>query len=97
MIKPKLKEKFINEKKYPVQASTWILENLDIENMSGYIELALLDETTIKADYDTVYITAYDVFVVDEVRSTSQIVTSKIDTYTIKSNRISLLFIKVEI
>ena len=38
MIKPKLKEKFINENKYPVEASTWILENLDVENMKLYNE-----------------------------------------------------------
>ena len=38
MIKPKLEEKFINENKYPVEASTWILENLDVENMKLYNE-----------------------------------------------------------
>lgn len=38
MIKPKLKENFINEKKYPVEAATWILDNLDIENMRLFNE-----------------------------------------------------------
>lgn len=38
IVKPKLDDKFINEKKYPVEASTWILENLDIENMRLYNE-----------------------------------------------------------
>ena len=35
---------------------------------SGSIELALLDATNASADYDTIYITAYDVVVVKEVR-----------------------------
>ena len=38
MIKPKLKENFINEKKYPVEAATWMLDNLDIENMRLFNE-----------------------------------------------------------
>ena len=38
VIKPKLKENFVNDKKYPVEASTWILENLDIENIKLYNE-----------------------------------------------------------
>jgi len=38
IIKPKLKDKFVNSSKYPVQASTWILENLDIENIRLYNE-----------------------------------------------------------
>lgn len=38
MIKPKLKENFVNESKYPVAASTWILENLDVENIRLYNE-----------------------------------------------------------
>ncbi len=37
--------------------------------MSGTMELALLDATNATTDYDTVYITAYDVVVVDEVRA----------------------------
>jgi len=37
-IKPKLNDKFINTSKYPEEASTWILENLDIENMRLYNE-----------------------------------------------------------
>lgn len=37
-IKGKMNDKFINEKKYPVEASTWILENLDIKNMHLYNE-----------------------------------------------------------
>ncbi len=38
MIKPKIKDKFINESKYPVAAATWILENLDVENIRLYNE-----------------------------------------------------------
>ena len=38
MIKPKLNDEFINAKKYPVEASTWILENLDVENMRLFNE-----------------------------------------------------------
>ena len=37
-IKQKVNNKFINEKKYPVAASTWILENLDVENIHLYNE-----------------------------------------------------------
>ena len=36
--KPKMDDKFINEKTYPVQASQWILENLDVENIKLYNE-----------------------------------------------------------
>lgn len=38
IIKPKLKSDFINTKKYPVNAATWILENLDVENIRLYNE-----------------------------------------------------------
>lgn len=38
LVREKMNDKFINEKKYPVEASTWILENLDIENMHLYNE-----------------------------------------------------------
>lgn len=38
IIKPKLNDKFINESKYPVEASTWILENLDVNNIKLYNE-----------------------------------------------------------
>ena len=54
-----------------------IPSGFDIDCMSGYIELALLDDTNAKVDYDTVYITAYDTFVVDEVIATSKRVTPK--------------------
>lgn len=37
-IKPKINDKFINTSKYPVDASTWILENLDINNIKLYNE-----------------------------------------------------------
>ena len=37
-VREKMNDKFINEKKYPVEASTWILENLDIKNMHLYNE-----------------------------------------------------------
>ena len=36
--KPKMNDKFVNEKSYPVQASEWILENLDVENIKLYNE-----------------------------------------------------------
>lgn len=38
IIKPKIKDKFVNESKYPVEASTWILENLDVNNIKLYNE-----------------------------------------------------------
>lgn len=38
IIKPKINDKFINESKYPVEASTWILENLDVNNIKLYNE-----------------------------------------------------------
>ena len=37
-VKPKLDDKFINDKKYPVEAASWMLENLDMENMRLYNE-----------------------------------------------------------
>lgn len=52
----------------------------ELLNMSGTIELSLLDNETADGDYDTMYITAYDVFVVDEVNATSKRVSSKVDT-----------------
>lgn len=52
----------------------------ELLDLSGSIELSLLDEETADADYDTAYVTAYEVFVVDEVRATAGIVSSKIDT-----------------
>ena len=38
IIKPKLESKFVSTKEYPVEASTWILENLDISNVKLYNE-----------------------------------------------------------
>ena len=38
MYKPKIGNKYINEKSYPVDAATFILENLDIENIRLYNE-----------------------------------------------------------
>lgn len=38
IIKPKINDKFINESKYPVEASTWILENLDVNDIKLYNE-----------------------------------------------------------
>ena len=35
---PKKNKKFIDETKYPVEASSWILENLDLENIKLYNE-----------------------------------------------------------
>ena len=57
----------------------------EVLDMSGSIELSLLSDETTDGDYDTVYITAYDVFVVDEVVATSKRVTSKIDTISFNS------------
>ena len=37
-VKPKLNDVFVDTSKYPVDASTWILENLDIENIRLYNE-----------------------------------------------------------
>lgn len=36
--KPKMNNKYINSSSYPVEAATWILENLDIENIRLYNE-----------------------------------------------------------
>lgn len=36
--KPKMDDKFVSESTYPVQASEWILENLDVENIKLYNE-----------------------------------------------------------
>ena len=47
------------------------------KNMSGTVELSLLNNATTDADYDTVYVTAYDVFVVDTVSATSKVVRAK--------------------
>ena len=58
--------------------------NFDMEHMSGTIELTLLDDTNAKIDYDTVFITAYDTFVVDEVRYNSKTVMPKNDTVVVK-------------
>ena len=49
----------------------------DWKNMSGTVELSLLNNATTDADYDTVYVTAYDVFVVDTVSATSKVVRAK--------------------
>ena len=38
MIKLKINDKFVNDTKYPVEASTWILENLDVNNIKIYNE-----------------------------------------------------------
>ena len=38
MYKPKIDDEFIDEKSYPVEAATYILENLDIENIRLYNE-----------------------------------------------------------
>lgn len=51
----------------------------NIKEMSGYIELTLTNDECL-ADYDTVFITAYDVFIVDEVRTNSKVVSSKTST-----------------
>ncbi len=59
----------------------------ELVDLSGSIELSLLDNETADADYDTMFITAYDVFVVDEVRAAAGIVTSKIEPTTF-ANRI---------
>lgn len=51
----------------------------ELYDMNGSVELALLDSQNTNADYDTVYITAYNTFVVDEVRTSAARVSSKID------------------
>lgn len=65
----------------------WFYNGVEVEyknlpakllDMSGTVELSLLNSETSDADYDTVYITAYDVFVVDSVSATSMTVRSKI-------------------
>lgn len=38
IVKPKINDKFVNKSKYPVEASTWILENLDVNNIKLYNE-----------------------------------------------------------
>ena len=58
-------------------------------DMCGTIEFALLNDNTTTGDYDTMYVTAYDVFVVDEVNATGMRISSKIDTLTIKGDRIN--------
>lgn len=47
--------------------------------MNGSMELALLDGQSTNADYDTIYITAYETFVVDEVKASATRVTNKIE------------------
>ena len=37
-VKAKIDDKFIDQSKYPVEASTWILENLDVDNIKLYNE-----------------------------------------------------------
>ena len=37
-IKPKINDKFIDERKYPVAAAEWMLENLDVKNIKLYNE-----------------------------------------------------------
>ena len=38
MVKPKINAKYINGNKYPVEAATWMLENLDVNNIKLYNE-----------------------------------------------------------
>lgn len=38
LYKPKMNNEYIDKTKYPVEASTWILENLDVENIRLYNE-----------------------------------------------------------
>ena len=47
--------------------------------MNGSMELALLDGQSTNADYDTIYITAYETFVVDEVKASAARITNKIE------------------
>ena len=48
-----------------------------LANMSGTIELSLLNSNTADADYDTIYVTAFDTFVVDKVSASSKVVKGK--------------------
>ena len=36
--KPKASDNFVNKNRYPVEASTWILENLDVKEIKLYNE-----------------------------------------------------------
>ncbi|MBR0278305.1 MAG: S-layer homology domain-containing protein [Clostridia bacterium] len=58
-------------------ASTTVPSWTNLKKMSGTVQLALLDTTSTSADYDTMYIDAYDVFVVDEVKASASRVTAK--------------------
>ena len=58
------------------------------KNMSGTVELSLLNNETASADYDTVYVTAYDVFVVDSVSATSKVVRGKFTPESMPQARI---------
>ena len=51
----------------------------ELITMNGSMELALLDAQSTNADYDTIYITAYETFVVDEVKASATRVTNKIE------------------
>ena len=51
----------------------------ELITMNGSMELALLDGQSTNADYDTIYITAYETFVVDEVKASATRVTNKIE------------------
>ena len=53
----------------------------NLKNMSGTIELSLLNNETADANYDTVFVTAYGVFVVDTVSATSKVVRSKFSSF----------------
>lgn len=61
-----------------VSGATNIPSATDLLDMNGTIELALLDTQNTDADYDTVYITAYNTFVVDTISKSASRVTSKI-------------------
>ena len=59
-----------------LKANVYVGDSLVLKK-SGTIELALLDTSTTTADYDTVYITANDVVVVDNVRDSASRVSTK--------------------
>ena len=51
----------------------------DLLRMNGTMKLALLNPEDTNADYDTIYITTYEVFVVDQNKTPISILTNKIE------------------
>ncbi len=64
-----------------VNAKDWEdADDIDaLKKMSGTIELDLLKDTTTDGDYDTAFVTANYIFVVDEVKASTSRVTNKLE------------------